>query len=477
MLEMIPARRGHWCVSIVMTVSMSLGVSSSTVHGQSTTNAPARDKAPVSVEAPVTVEAPVSVEAPVTVEAEAPSDAFDASVHLQSLRKVWQTIHDVHWDRERIDAKWANILPDFERQLAKAETDEQSREVIQAMIGRLEQSHFGIIPEDVYKRQDELGIVGGNGILDVSVRRIDGELVVTRVGSNGPAFAAGLRPGDRIDQIRDKTAAEILDKATEVAEFEAGRAETFSGLLSEALLGGAVGGEVPVAWTDADGNAHEATLTLAASKGEFAKFGHLPAVEVVLDTDELPGNVLLYRFSSFFNPVPLVTAMKDMMETHSDARGLILDVRGNRGGIVLMVCGLSNWLTDDPIAIGIMKSSQSELKLNLNPRKPRFRGKVVVLVDELSISSAEILAGGLQDASMATVIGSTTAGLVLPSIVTTLPNGDRFQYAISDFKTGTGRRLEGDGVTPDIVVPVTRQTLSAGGDPTLDRALRWIEDN
>ncbi|MEO1617982.1 MAG: S41 family peptidase [Planctomycetota bacterium] len=399
----------------------------------------------------------------------------EQDVQLETLRKVWQTIDEVHWDRELIEEKWSGILPEFEEKLSKTEDVDGARNVIQGMIDRLGQSHFGIIPSGIYKRQNELGIEKGSGTLGMQIRLIDGELIVTRVSPESPAAEAGLQVGDRLDQIRSKSADEIIQKASESAEFKAGRAETYVGLIAEAMLGGSVGNKVSVHWTDGNDDSQQSDIVLGPSEGTFAEFGNLPAAEVVMKTKVLPGGVVYYHFSSFFNPVQLVTKMKTLMEEQSDSKGLILDVRGNRGGIVLLACGISNWLTTEPTAIGIMKSKTSELKLRLNPRKPHFDGKVVVLIDELSISAAEILAGGLQDATLATVIGSQSAGLVLPSIVSQLPNGDRFQYAISDFQTGEGRRLEGTGVTPDMVVPVSQESLRAEGDPVLKRALALIE--
>jgi C-terminal processing protease CtpA/Prc len=55
-----------------------------------------------------------------------------------------------------------------------------------------------------------------------------------------------------------------------------------------------------------------------------------------------------------------------------------------------------------------------------------------------------------------------------------LPGGDVLQYAIGDFTTATGERIEGRGVIPDTIVTPTRAELVAGHDPVLDAALDWI---
>jgi carboxyl-terminal processing protease len=95
-------------------------------------------------------------------------------------------------------------------------------------------------------------------------------------------------------------------------------------------------------------------------------------------------------------------------------------------------------------------------------------------VDELSASTSEILAGGLQGLKRARVFGTRTAGAVQSANVLRLPNGDRLLYVIADHVSAGGRRLEGHGVQPDEVVPTDRRSLLDGHDPALEAAVRWI---
>ena len=90
------------------------------------------------------------------------------------------------------------------------------------------------------------------------------------------------------------------------------------------------------------------------------------------------------------------------------------------------------------------------------PRAEPFRGPLAVLVDGSSASTSEILAGGLKDIHRARIFGTRTAGAALPSVVSRLPNGDGFQYAIANYISQGGEPLEGIGVIPDEEVrPIT----------------------
>jgi carboxyl-terminal processing protease len=114
------------------------------------------------------------------------------------------------------------------------------------------------------------------------------------------------------------------------------------------------------------------------------------------------------------------------------------------------------------------------LNFVINPRAEVFSGPVAVLLDGDSASTSEIFAGGLQDLGRARVFGTRSAAAALPSIFTTLPNGDGFQYAIAGYISQGGKALEGEGVTPDEEVKLTRQSLLAGHDAVIDAALAWI---
>lgn len=97
-----------------------------------------------------------------------------------------------------------------------------------------------------------------------------------------------------------------------------------------------------------------------------------------------------------------------------------------------------------------------------------------MLIDELSASTSEILAGGLQDLHRGRVFGRTSPGAALPSVIEKLPNGDRFQFAIADYVTTGGKVLEGHGVTPDVIVPLEQKTLRGKQDPVIAAATKWI---
>jgi carboxyl-terminal processing protease len=165
------------------------------------------------------------------------------------------------------------------------------------------------------------------------------------------------------------------------------------------------------------------------------------------------------------------------------ADGIVIDLRGNPGGLAFMLTGISGHFLGERIPLGVMKTRDSELRFVANPRVvnasgervPHYAGPVAILVDGLSGSASECFTGGMQSIKRARVFGETTMGQALPALFDRLPNGDVLIHAYGDFVTADGTRLEGRGVLPDEMVPLRRGDLLAGRDRALEAALAWID--
>ena len=166
------------------------------------------------------------------------------------------------------------------------------------------------------------------------------------------------------------------------------------------------------------------------------------------------------------------------------ASGIVVDLRGNPGGLAAMIMGLSGHFLTERKPLGIMKTRDNELRFAANPRLVNaagervepYAGPVAILVDAMTGSASECFAGGMQSLGRARVFGQTTMGQALPAFFAKLPNGDVLIHATGDFVTADGTRLEGRGVIPDEPVALVRSELLAGRDATLEAALKWIDE-
>jgi carboxyl-terminal processing protease len=253
---------------------------------------------------------------------------------------------------------------------------------------------------------------------------------------------------------------------------------------ARARLAGAEGSEVTVHLRDGSNEERSLTLERAAPRGEEVRLGNLPPLrmESTHRIERLPGGgeAGVIRLSAWFPAIvpALATAMGDLREVD----GIVLDLRGNPGGLAALVMGVGGHFLDEPLSLGEMRMREATLRFVVNPQRVTedgtrvepFGGPFAILVDPLTASTSEVFAGGMQALGRARVFGETTAGQALPALVTALPNGDRLLHAVADFTAADGSRLEGAGVTPDVIVPLTREALLAGEDSALREAFQWI---
>jgi carboxyl-terminal processing protease len=353
----------------------------------------------------------------------------------------------------------------------KAATMAGARAAMTEMLGRLKQTHFGILPGDALHEADDEP--GGHGQAGLDVRVVEGKVVVTAVAPGSSAEEAGVKAGWVVESIRGKPVVATL-AAAEKAYAGSGLVPARKVLTLLYRLRGPTGRTVSVDFLDGQDRPLHLDLTLHEPKGTPSQFGNLPPFYTHFVAKRIEGTVAYVALNAFFDPGRVLGEFAAALKASRDAEGLILDLRGNPGGIGAMAMGIGGWLVTEPDRLGTMITRAGSMHFSLNPRPEPFTKPVAVLVDGLSMSTSEILAGGLKDLKRAKVFGTRTPGAALPSRVDVLPNGDGFQYAFANYIAVGGKPLEGNGVVPDVEVPLTRAALLDGRDPAVEAAVRWI---
>jgi carboxyl-terminal processing protease len=372
---------------------------------------------------------------------------------------------------------WEAVRAELRPKIERAESMGEAREVITEMIDRLGQSHFGIIPESTYEAMEEDPEVPiGDGVSGIDVRVVEGRALVVAVEPGSGAEEAGVKPGWIIQKVEDKEVGPAIAKIA-----EAFKDSTLLDLrLSAAIgnrLGGGIGQTRKVQFLDGDEQPREVDIVLKQDPGAPTRFGNLPTFYISFKSRQVDGDIGYFGFNAFFDPAGLMPKIETAVRENLDAPGMILDLRGNPGGIGAMAMGIAGWFVPEGgRKLGTMYMRENKLIFALNRRPEPYRGPLAILVDGCSASTSEILVGGLKDLGRARVFGTRTAGAALPSVVERLPNGDGFQYAFANYISEGGEPLEGKGVVPDEVVGPDRRALLEGRDPVIDAAVRWIRE-
>ncbi len=414
--------------------------------------------------------------------AAAPADP-PAILPLATFDSAWTIIARTHWDTTYNGVDWRGIRDSLRPRAEVVGSQRALRNILQQMIDALGQSHFAIIPQevsDVAAGASRNPDAARDGQIGLTTRWLDGEVVVTHVEPEGPAARAGVRAGWLLRQIGADSVTAQLRRLP--ATLDPRRVALSAYSLTEGGLRGAPGSSVTVTFVDEARRVRPLTLERTALRGTSVKYGNLPPQLAHLDWERRVAGgrrIGVIRFNIW---MPVLAREFDVaMDSLRGSDAIILDIRGNFGGVGGMAMGFAGHFVDTTVPVGIMKTRAQELKFTINPRRVNtanervtpFAGPLAIVVDELSISTSEIFAGGLQALSRAHVVGSRTAGQALPAVAERLPNGDILYHAIADFLSPSGARMEGDGVTPDLPVRLTTEALRAGHDPALDAALRW----
>jgi len=398
---------------------------------------------------------------------------FDLDNNLKSFDQVWETIANTHWDEQLIAEKWNPLKDKYRPQVETAKSIHEVRKTIQKMINELGLSHFGIIQAsaiDVISPSEQ----PGDAAVGLSFRWTEDGIVVWKVEQGSSAAEAGVEPGWLVEKIGDLEVDELIEQIHSAAKGPI-RPETLVGLTLAELSSGPPSQSKPFRFIDRNAEIQELSLELRVPEGKFTKFGHLPPIRVQTRAETLPSHIGYFWFNAFLDPVRLMPQFRDVVHHAENSAGVILDLRGNMGGMAGMTMGMASEFSDTQASLGVMTMKGAEIKFFVNSAADPVTCPVAVLVDECSISSAEILAGGLQDLKLARIFGSRTAGLALPSVVVRLPNGDGFQYAMANYHSASGKSLEMNGVTPDETIVLSRELLLVDPDPVLSRAVHWIQ--
>jgi carboxyl-terminal processing protease len=403
-----------------------------------------------------------------------------APAAAETFEAVWKIVRDNHFDPAFDREKWDRTRAELEPKARAAKNAGELRAVLADMLGRLGLSHFAILPGSPDTPGSRADLAGQPGF---DVRLIDRQLVVTAVDKEGGAADAGVRTGWIVQSIGTTAVAPLL------SEIPAGTPERIAQLqawrLSLSKLRGPSDSTVSITFVDGLGGRITKAIKRQSERGEAVTVGSLPTMYV--RTSSFPartpagGEAGVIGFNVWMTPVN--APFQQAIDRFRNADGIVVDLRGNPGGLAALIMGLSGHFVNERLTLGVMKTRDSELKFVSIPRLVNgqgervepYAGPVAILVDGLTGSASECFAGGLQSLGRARVFGQTSMGQALPALFDRLPNGDLFIHAWGDFVTGTGVRLEGRGVVPDEPAPLVREDLLAGRDRPLEAALAWID--
>jgi carboxyl-terminal processing protease len=338
------------------------------------------------------------------------SGSSDLGPEFDSVAETWQLIHDYYPDRQAVDP------------------NKLSQAAIDGMLGVLgDAGHTALLTPQDYADQEKS--------LDGSMEGIGARLTlrshkpaVASVVPKSPAQKAGLQPGDVFLQVDGK---DVADRTPEQIA---------------SMVRGPAGTKVTVQLArQGEKDPLEFTITRAKIEVPLVSWHMLPGTTVAHLAIEEFGDKVQQQVRE---------AVDEARE--KGARGLIVDVRGNPGGLRDQAVSVTSEFLKGGDVMLEQDSRGQQKKVPVKPGGTATDIPLVVLVDEGTVSAAEIFAAAIQDHERGKVVGTKTFGTGTILMTFRLQDGSAVNMAVARWLTPKGRSLWHVGLQPDVEVSLPR---------------------
>jgi carboxyl-terminal processing protease len=452
---------------------------------------------------------------PVVVRGRIASITSEPAMSPEAMRRyltfieVWTNIRDNYFDPKFNNLDWQAVRSEYDPKVKAATTDAQLYSILNSMISRLGASHLAIIPPEVYQaieqtktRVKELesatpakSPVGDSLETEIKARPnlddpyvrygigvdlelINDRFVITHIDRNSAAEYAGLHTGFVLESINGVSLAEMLQRIQiYYSSLGKGNLSRFvPAVIVSFMLNGSKDTKVTVGYLDQDDAKKELSIQRERLAGRAVTIGpNFPEEQLNFEARSLDEQTGYIRFNLF--AVPVIEKFCAAMTELSGKKSIIIDLRGNTGGLMASLIPLAGMLTSSSIDLGTATSRFGTENLRAASKTKNFKGRIVVIVDATTASAGEMFASALRENNRALIVGQKTSGEALPSVVVSLPTGAIMQYPIADYRSARGNVIEGRGVAPDREIGLGRTSLLAGKDDQLNEALRLAADS
>ncbi|MCI5526329.1 MAG: S41 family peptidase [Dorea sp.] len=274
----------------------------------------------------------------------------------------------------------------------------------------------------------------------------NGVITITRVYDDSPAKKAGIKAGDVLYRVEEKTVTgKDLDK---VVSWIKGKKGTKVNLT---LLRGTNSDKIKV------------TATRDVINVETVKYKVL---------ENQIGYISISEFDSVTG-AQFAKALKQLQKKKIE--GLVVDLRNNPGGSLSTVCDILDSILPKGLIV-YTKDKNGKKEEYTSDEKHRLTPPMSVLVNGQSASASEIFAGAVQDYGKAEIVGTQTYGKGVVQNLFDLKDGTCVKLTTSEYFTPKGRNIDGKGITPDVKIEYKYNAKDPKADNQLDKAVSVVKD-
>lgn len=317
---------------------------------------------------------------------------------------------------------------------------------INGMLNTADRYSYYMTPKEYAEMQEEYeGHYGGIGIV-ITMR--DNKLTIVSPIKNTPGERADLRAGDIIVAIDGQQTSEM------------------SQMKAVGMMRGKEGTDVTLTIDRGDREEFEVEITREDIE--------VPYVESEMKTDEI-GYISLAQFIEEVGS-KVEAAVTDLQ--NQGARGIILDLRNNPGGLLNEAVNVASVFIDQGVVVSVRQKDQTERVLDVNPEINSHPDiPLIILTNKGSASASEIVSGAVKDYNRGKLMGVTTFGKGVVQSVVPLEDGSAVSLTTARYYTPAGNYIHEKGIKPDIKVELDIEAAKAdGSDNQLDQAIEEMKN-
>lgn len=353
--------------------------------------------------------------------------------------KTWKIIKKSYYDTNMNEQDWYRWKVHYQ---GKIKTDEDAYVAINTMLASLNDPYSKFMSK---KEFEELNSSIASKITGIGVNIFSnaGKITILNIIEGTPASTAGIQTGDIIFAVNKKEV---------------------SGMTISDVAGLVRGPENSMV-----------EITLLRGDKKITKNIKRKEIKIKTVKSSVDKNIGYIQIMSFIGSTTS-NEFLEALEKTDKTDGLILDLRGNPGGLLPNAVFIANLFIPDGKIVSVVgrngyKQDLSAQKTNYTVNKP-----LIVLIDHSSASASEILSGALKDYNKAKLIGTTTYGKGMVQEVLPLPNETGLNLTIAKYLTPKGTDINKKGIEPDINIELTLEDLKKNRDAQLDVAKKMMTD-
>ena len=310
------------------------------------------------------------------------------------------------------------------------------------MLASLNDPYSKFLSSDEFKEQNnsiDSKIYG----IGINITSVSGKIYIINVIKGAPAELGGLRPGDMILKINGNDVKG--DNVFQTANYIKGSLNSFVDL--EILRDNKL-------------------LTKKIKRAEIK----IKTVESEIIDKEI-GYIRIVSFISSEGPIEFIEALNKVKDTNA----LILDLRGNTGGLFQNAVFVANMFLDKGNIVKVIGRGGHNSSYTAEGKEYIYDKPLIVLVDGESASASEIVSAALKDNGRALIVGTKTFGKGVVQKVYTMPNNMGMNLTIARYLTPNGSDINKKGIEPNYFVEITKDDFEKNNDSQLNFAKNMLK--